>query len=106
MKFRRGVGETICYGRRRALGGERFAIDRRDRAIQILEQRCEDAVGARDYYFARRDSRDFLEEIRYVANLRDEKFAGRYVERRDRESISRTDDRQQIIFLRGGEHHL
>src|SRR5260370_37163065 len=55
-----GIGEPMRDCRGRSRGGEGLTIDGRDRAIQILEQSAEVAVGACDYYFARRDSRDFL----------------------------------------------
>ena len=78
--------EAISKCRRRALGAERFVIERRQGTVQVFQQRAQLAVFRGDYDFARRDSRDFLAQRRGLANLRREKFAGRDVERCQRES--------------------
>src|SRR5271156_5147025 len=52
--------ETICECGCRTLGAERFAIERRQWAVQILEQRAQRTILCGDYDFARRASRDLL----------------------------------------------
>ena len=102
-----GRREPIRECRRRPLGAERLMIERRQRAVQILKQRAQLAVFCRDYYFARRDSRDFLAQRRGLAHLRREKFASRDVERRQREPDPLgARDRDQVTFLGRRQHHL
>ncbi len=107
VEVRVGVREAIRECRGRALGAERFVIERRQRTVQILQQRAQLAVLRGDYDFARRDARDFLAQRRGLANLRREKLAGRDVERRQREpGALRARDCDQVALLGRRQHHL
>jgi len=106
VKFRSGIGETICDCRDSALGGDVSPSTVLTGQFRSLSSRREVAVRTRDTIsrgaIARLPRPDSITS-RICVTRNSPVDTSR---RRHSESISGMDDRQQVIFLRGGQHHL